>query len=466
MTNNKNICIIGAGIGGLTAGALLVKNGYSVEIFEKEKMIGGRALSFKGDEIDYNEYNKLLSRFNMNIAFSKPELKTIFEKKMLYGFNLDLGYHAISGGIISNINDVLSNFNEHVDFIDSRAGLITKDGFVYPWLTKIDKMKIIPNILRLLFVNEKSLIQLDKISMSESIKKYGKGKMRLILEIFSRSITTMNNLDKISTGEMARAQRNLLKSAKPLVYPKGGLIKITKKFSDFIIENGGKIHLEKPVEKIIIKNNKAIGIFVEGKEISFDIIISNILVQDIFKIANKKYFPKNYVNKIKSFEGTGSLCAYYSLKKVDPTLIGKTFHFIERNIGLEGDDIVGMIDFMTSHPEAGLSPPNEYLVQSYVICTPEEAKNKKVLKILKEILDKNLKQIIPDFKKNLNWAIYPAIWHLDGVAKTIDKDKPEIKTPIENLYFVGDCVKAPGIGFNCAINSSRFLTDLLNISTR
>jgi len=61
----------------------------------------------------------------------------------------------------------------------------------------------------------------------------------------------------------------------------------------------------------------------------------------------------------------------------------------------------------------------------------------------------------------LNWAIYPAIWHLDGVAKTIENEKPEIKSPVENLYLVGDCVKAPGIGFNCALNSARILNDIL-----
>jgi len=41
----KSVCIIGTGIGGLTAGALLTKHGYKVKIFEKEPLIGGRALS-------------------------------------------------------------------------------------------------------------------------------------------------------------------------------------------------------------------------------------------------------------------------------------------------------------------------------------------------------------------------------------------------------------------------------------
>jgi len=68
---------------------------------------------------------------------------------------------------------------------------------------------------------------------------------------------------------------------------------------------------------------------------------------------------------------------------------------------------------------------------------------------------------MPNHKNQLNWAIYPTIWHLDGVAKTIENKKAEITTPIENLFLVGDCTKAPGIGINCAIKSARILVNKL-----
>jgi len=458
----KNVCVIGAGIGGLTAGALLIKNGYNVTIFEKENIIGGRALSFDATSLVLEDYKKLLSRLNMNVAFSEPDIDTIFKKNMLNGYRLDLGYHAIGGGVLSNVNSVLSEFNDHIEFMESHVGFIKEHGYNFPFLSKMDKIKIIPKILRLLLANEKTLSELDNVSMTDTIKKYGKGKMKLILEIFSRSITTINNLDKISTGEMFRAQRNLYKGSKPVGYPHGGLISITKKFHKYILKNDGKIILNTPVNKIIVKDGKASRVTIGSEEHSFDIIVSNILVQDLFKIVEEKHFPIDYVKYIKSLEGTGSLCAYYSLKKLNPDLIGKTFHFIERDIGVDGKDAVGMIDFMSSSPKADLSPSNSFLVQSYIICTPDEAKNPLILKKLKQLLDKNLETIVSNYKENLNWAIYPAIWHLDGVAKTIDNEKPSIETPIKNLYLVGDCVKAPGIGFNCALNSARILSNRLS----
>ena len=81
MTNKKNICIIGAGIGGLTAGALLTKNGYKVKIFEKEPFIGGRALSIDASTITLENYKKILSNYCMYLPFSEPDIEEIFDKK-------------------------------------------------------------------------------------------------------------------------------------------------------------------------------------------------------------------------------------------------------------------------------------------------------------------------------------------------------------------------------------------------
>jgi phytoene dehydrogenase-like protein len=306
--------------------------------------------------------------------------------------------------------------------------------------------------------------RLDNVSMTETIKQYGQGNMKLILEIFSRSISTVNNLDRISTGEMFRAQRTLLKGSKPVGYPKNGLGEIHQKLAKAITSRGGTIRTGTPIQRILFDGTTATGVVVENKERMFDSIVSTLLVQNLFTIADEKYFPKEYVKMMKSLQGTGSLCAYYSLKNVDPRLLGKTFHFIERDIGVDGNDAVGMIDFMSAVSDTGLSPATHHLVQSYVICTPKEARDKKILERLKIALDENLERLIPNFHSQLRWALYPAVWHLDGVAKTTDNAKPEIQTPVKNLFIIGDCVKAPGIGINCAINSARVLQEMLTCS--
>jgi phytoene dehydrogenase-like protein len=40
---SKSVCIIGAGVGGLTAAAYLAKEGYKVSVLEKATTVGGSA---------------------------------------------------------------------------------------------------------------------------------------------------------------------------------------------------------------------------------------------------------------------------------------------------------------------------------------------------------------------------------------------------------------------------------------
>lgn len=460
MANDKqlDIIIIGAGIGGLTAGALFVKKGHKVKIFEKESVIGGRSLTLDMSTLTLDNYKKLLSKFNMHVPFAEPSLETIFEKKMLDGYKLDLGFHVIGGGVIANIRNVLSNSDFHIEMIKSRL-YTQKNGHYGLFFTHWDKLSILPNLLRLFLSGESTMSQLDDTSITDTIKKYGKGKSRLVLEANPRLITTVNNLDHISTGSVFRTQRNM--KLRGVRYPKKGLYHIINSLADYIKKNGGEINQNSPVTKILINDKKANGVVVSGKKHLSDVVVSNILVQDLFKIADEQNFSKKYVGNLKSLKGTGSLCAYYSLNKINPDLVGKNFIFIERNAGVDGDDAAGMVDFMATSSESGLAPPSEYIVQSYVICTPKEAVDKKILEKLKNILDKNLEKIIPDYRSNLKWVLYPAIWQLDGVAKTIENKKPEISTPIKNLYLVGDCVNAPGIGINCAQNSANILEKML-----
>jgi phytoene dehydrogenase-like protein len=350
------------------------------------------------------------------------------------------------------------DYYQNITIYESRLFEQKNNHFDY-FVTTADKISMLPNILRLLLSGEKTMKELDMVPITETIKKYGKGKMKAVLEVNPRLISTINNLDLISTGEVFRTQKDM--KLRGVNYPKDGLLNISRTIAEYIKQHGGRIHLDSPVSQILMNNKKAEGVVVHGTNYSFDIIISDLVVQRLFTIADETRFPAEYVAMIKSLQGTGSLCAYYSLTQLNPELLGKSFIFIERGIGVDGNDAAGMIDFISAKPETGLSPPSQYLIQAYIICTPQEARDEQMLRKLKSALDKNLERIIPQFHSHLRWALYPAVWHLDGVAKTINNTKPEIKTPIENLFLIGDSVKAPGIGFNCAINSAQIIGELL-----
>jgi len=75
----KKVAIIGAGLGGLTAGALLAKDGYKVIILEQHNIVGGCATTFKRKggftcEVGLHEMDSLHSDETKNKIFEKLDI--------------------------------------------------------------------------------------------------------------------------------------------------------------------------------------------------------------------------------------------------------------------------------------------------------------------------------------------------------------------------------------------------------
>ncbi len=451
------ICVIGAGFGGLAVSTLVSDAGHETHVFEKESMVGGRGLTLNMD-MDLSGYKSLLKQFHMWVPFAEPSLEEIYEG-LGKGYSIDLGFHLMGGGKNAAPARVLSSQGIHLDLVGSRLGYIGEK-VSYPFLSATDKIKIVPRIFQLLFSRKSTISSLKDVSMAKTIQKYGKGKLTLTLELFPRLITTVNDLNRISTGDTFFAQRELMGSS-PVSYPLGGIGSIGKQLAWCTEKNGGVIH-HKEVDNVIVENGIARGIQVGGEEEYFDVIISNLPVQDFFSLVPPEEFPG--LRDLKKLPGTGSLCAYYALTDIPRHLLGKSFMFIERDLDVDGSDAAGIIDFKMACPQVGTSPPGKFLVQSYVICGPDEAKRKKKMDILRPVLDKYLNRLVPGYRKNMDWCFYPSVWQLDGVAKTIDIHKPSCVTPIKNLYFVGDCIESAGVGVNCAVDSAIRLVDILKVS--
>ena len=121
----KKVAIIGAGIGGLTAGYELFKKGYEVTVFEKEKEIGGMLSDFKIE-------GKSLEKVYHHIFKTDKEIINLIEE---LGLIDKLKWHKSSTGIYSN--DKIYPFNGAIDLLKFKElGLISKFrlGMIYLYL--------------------------------------------------------------------------------------------------------------------------------------------------------------------------------------------------------------------------------------------------------------------------------------------------------------------------------------------
>lgn len=76
----KKITIIGAGLGGLTSGALLAKEGYKVTLLEQHNIVGGCATTFKRK----GGFTCEVGLHEMDGVYTNPRIKTIFNRLDVY----------------------------------------------------------------------------------------------------------------------------------------------------------------------------------------------------------------------------------------------------------------------------------------------------------------------------------------------------------------------------------------------
>jgi phytoene dehydrogenase-like protein len=491
MNNSYDVIVIGAGVGGLAAATLVAKDGRKVLLLERTDRVGGRAMSIKGEEISGRGaqwYKDLLATQYSYIADSSPDLDTLIKKRMLDGYTLDIGYHAISSNGVGYMLDFeeLAGGIEGVDKLGAHYASYYK-GELYrdlagsridPRLKDIAKSEGI-NYLQFYVqsfkLSEEELDALEKVSYQQWAEQMGITKNDIIfnhLHTVSTLFSTINNPSEISMGDILRYFKHAINPKIPrgLTNYVGGFVKngtiewskaVARKFESL----GGELMLNTKVKEIRVEEGKVKGVLaeVEGKEaVEFraDTVISNVPAQHTFRIIDEKYFPREWVNHTKSMYGYGSYVPYMGLKKLvipeDQALLGiKNTCVIPKEEGFDWDvyicwNIQSMID-------KSVAPEGKYLYTAYLPITEKESLDKTLVQKLIKRLPQFMEDIYPGFIDSIEWKLDLVCWKLEGVAKSISQAGTQ-KVPVRSshvpgLFFAGDTAKGYGVAMDCAIIS-------------
>lgn len=487
MDQKYDIVVIGAGVGGLTVAGLAALEGMKTLLVEQCDRVGGRALTIRGEEILLNGaqwYQKLLGKQYTWLPYSEPSLDEIIAKKMLQGYTLDVGYHGVAlngSGYFQDLDELLGtgvsmkgNVNStyvgdewYLDFhagkIDSRLEELTKADNIpfYKFYVAAAKMKT------------ESYDALEKVSVTEWCKENGLYENKTVfgmIHAVSTLITTINDPDDISIGDIFRYMGTIInprfmsgKAKWPSGFAYGGIMRWSQAVASRIKELGGEVLLNSRVKEIMIEGGRARGVIVtdetgEPRTIAADKIVSNIPIQDTFKVADKSAFPAEWADRMENLYGYGSIAPYFGLNKlVMPERewdVGvKDTYVIPKEEGFEYD--VYMCWNIQSRIDPSCAPGGKYLMTAYAPVTEKEAKDKDLMvTACRRIID-YLERRYPGFRESIDWALFPTAWKLEGVAKSKTQAgtlKAPVKAPeVEGLYFAGDTVKGYGVAMDCAV---------------
>jgi phytoene dehydrogenase-like protein len=268
----KSIVIIGAGMGGLASGIYGQLNGYDTQIFEMHTKPGGQCTSWKRQGYTFDA---CIHHF----FGCKPDLK-------VYNLWHELGAMPRELVPLQECTAVASPQGKRlVDYYDPeklREALLSfspKDSkIIEPYIGTIKSFS--RNKLYDTMLGISVWTMLKKLPAMLSMRKWTKMNLRSYAEQFSDPFLKKAFALLMYSNPEAPTFLHLIWQAGGLSgdiqWPVGGAGELARSIERRYLSLGGKVHCNSRVAKILVENDKAVGIkLVDGSEHPADIVISN-----------------------------------------------------------------------------------------------------------------------------------------------------------------------------------------------
>ena len=275
----KKVVIIGAGIGGLGAAGLFARKGYDVTVVEKNANLGGRANIFEHDGFKFDMGPSWYLAPDIFEHFFKLVGEKVEDhldlKKLSPSYRIFFRNDTEPLDINSNIDIDTATF----DAIEAGAGdklraYLKQSEYQYEVATQHFMFKNYDTIFD--FFNKRVMIEGQKLSVFSTMHKF-------VSKFFtSKKLQQVMEYTMVFLGTSpyeAPALYNLMSHMdfnQGVFYPQGGFYELIRALSNIAEKNGAILRVNSPVEKINVRDGKAVGVRLEGGEvIDADIVISN-----------------------------------------------------------------------------------------------------------------------------------------------------------------------------------------------
>jgi all-trans-retinol 13,14-reductase len=303
-----DVIVIGAGIGGLSCGALLAKEGLSVLVAEQHSKPGGYCTSFRRKGFTFDAGIEYLAEaeeggmlYNVLEALGlKDEIKFI-----------DLASPNRVVGTDYNIPPMpFGSLAEELKRMFPGEG-ISIDAFVQDCKAVTSEvMALLEPAPDLLGFGGKMGLMIKYLFKSPRIRKYGGKSFRQTLtESFKepRLQAILGSLLDLDTGWAATAPMLVL-GHPASQYPEGGVQALADAFARGVTKHGGELAFKNMVNRIMVEDGQAIGIELsDGTRVNSRYVISNVDGRQTFlRLIGEQHLKPNLVKELKETRVTGS----------------------------------------------------------------------------------------------------------------------------------------------------------------
>ena len=273
MARKGNVVIIGSGFSALSAACYLAKEGFQVDIYEKNSSVGGRARQF------------VKEGFTFDMGPSWYWMPDIFERFFSdFGKSTEDYYHLdrlspaykiFFDDDIITIEDSMDKICAEFERIEPGSSSALRDfiGIAQRnYEIAIDEIVYRPGISPMELVTKDTVLRVDQFFKNikgEVRKRFKNPKLIATLEFPVLFLGAKPAKTPAFYSFMNYADFGL-----GTWHPQGGMFKIIDGMRRLAEELGVKIHLNQEVSSILVSHKKAVGITTSSGEIKADMVLS------------------------------------------------------------------------------------------------------------------------------------------------------------------------------------------------
>ncbi len=407
--------VVGGGICGLQLSALLSSDGEEVLVLEKLSRSGGRAYLWEKD-----------------------------------GFTVDNGVHLVRFGPESATAKVFRHIGHPLEFTDLGKSFVAfPDGktvdfptspggfFTTRLMSVTERMKSIPLLLKIKSGPDGSLLETSVLDWMD--QNNIRGGLRKYLHLVSASMQVCPFIEQASAGEMLLNMASVLQKKKSVMYPTKGWRHIYETLFNVIAKNG-EIRTGTEVKQVLVEDGKARGVELDdGEKLYADRVVINLPCQELHTVLDESLLPEDYALLCRRLRPTSGVVIDYGLSTRVSDTSGLWYLWDPISFGV-----------FTSNLCPELAPPGKQLLTWLLPARLEDMQDPEKAGELESRLEEAILKLFPGIKDNQEWRRAMHLKMVDGVEVNVSQHRgkrPGYRVPqIENLFLVGDSLKAPGAG--------------------